>query len=191
MAAGQQGYYDERRRKQLWAELTQARRQWLKQAPVLVEVSNADVRRVEVHDFEGLPRGVELAPGSITVRFSTPDEALEKAAGAGHGCQPEPPGVRETGDASWHPVCARSGIPGLIQDGSERAPMPPRSAAERLLDHLHLSSDPPERTELLTLVSFLAKRHQKENMNANGGRAVERRVAIVSELNDIRVLPTL
>jgi hypothetical protein len=45
---------------------------------VLVEVSNADVRRVEVHDFEGLPEGVDLAPGSITVRFSTPDEALEK-----------------------------------------------------------------------------------------------------------------
>jgi hypothetical protein len=78
MAAGEQGYYDERRRKQLWTELTQARRQWLEQAPVLVEVPNADVRRVEVHDFEGLPEGVELAPGSITVRFSTPDEALEK-----------------------------------------------------------------------------------------------------------------
>ena len=78
MAAGEQGYYDERRRKQLWTELTHARRQWLKQPPVLVEVSNADVRRVEVHDFEGLPDGVDLAPGSITVRFSTPDEALEK-----------------------------------------------------------------------------------------------------------------
>jgi hypothetical protein len=78
MAAGEQGYYDERRRKQLWTELSQARRQWLEQAPVLVEVSNTAVRRVEVHDIEGLPEGVDLAPGSITVRFSTPDEALEK-----------------------------------------------------------------------------------------------------------------
>lgn len=32
----------------------------------------------KVHDFEGLPDGVELAPGSITVCVSTPDEALEK-----------------------------------------------------------------------------------------------------------------
>lgn len=78
MASGEQGYYDDRRRKQLWIRLTQARRQWLEQAPVLVEVPNAAVRRVEVHDFEGLPEGVDLAPGSITVRFSTPDEALEK-----------------------------------------------------------------------------------------------------------------
>jgi hypothetical protein len=78
MAGGEQGYYDERRRKQLWIELSQARRQWLEQAPVLVELPNAAVRRVEVHGFEGLPEGVDLAPGSITVRFSTPDEALEK-----------------------------------------------------------------------------------------------------------------
>jgi hypothetical protein len=72
MAAGEHGYYDERRRKQLWTELTQARRQWLKRAPVLVEVPNAAVRRVEVHDVEGLPDGVDLAPGTITVRFCTP-----------------------------------------------------------------------------------------------------------------------
>jgi hypothetical protein len=78
MAVGEQGYYDERRRKQLWTELSQARRQWLEQAPVLVEVPNAAVRRVEVHDFDGLPEGVKLGPGTITVRFSTPDEALEK-----------------------------------------------------------------------------------------------------------------
>lgn len=45
---------------------------------MLVEIPDAAVRRVEVHDFEGLPEGVDLAPGSITVRFSTPDEALEK-----------------------------------------------------------------------------------------------------------------
>jgi hypothetical protein len=78
MAAGEQAYYDERRRKQLWTQLSQIRNHWVKQPPVLVEVPNRAVRRVEIHDFEGLPDGVELSPGSILVRFSTPDEALEK-----------------------------------------------------------------------------------------------------------------
>jgi hypothetical protein len=45
---------------------------------VLVEVSQAQIHRVERHDFDGLPAGVELAPGSITVRFREPDEALQK-----------------------------------------------------------------------------------------------------------------
>ena len=31
-----------------------------------------------MHDIDGLPPGVELAPGSITVRFRDPDEALRK-----------------------------------------------------------------------------------------------------------------
>jgi len=31
-----------------------------------------------VHDFDGLPEGVELGPGCITVRFSQPQEALQK-----------------------------------------------------------------------------------------------------------------
>lgn len=78
IAVGEQGYYDERRRQQLWTHLSRTRSQWLQQAPVLVEVPNAAVRRVELHDFDGLPAGVELAPGNIVVRFSTPDEALEK-----------------------------------------------------------------------------------------------------------------
>ena len=47
-------------------------------APVLVEVSNAVVRRVQERDLQGLPEGVELSPGTITVRFSRPQEALEK-----------------------------------------------------------------------------------------------------------------
>jgi hypothetical protein len=45
---------------------------------VWVEVSEAQRRRVEVHDFDGLPEGVELGPGSITVRFGEPQEALQK-----------------------------------------------------------------------------------------------------------------
>ena len=78
IAAGEPAYYEERRQKQLWARLTETRREWVERPPVLVELSEAQVRHLELHDFEGLPEGVELAPGSITVRFRQPDEALEK-----------------------------------------------------------------------------------------------------------------
>ena len=78
IAAGEEAYYDSRRSKQLWTQLAAARREWIRRPPVLVEVPNAQVRRVELHDFEGLPEGVELAPGSITLRFREPDEALRK-----------------------------------------------------------------------------------------------------------------
>ncbi|MBV9036653.1 MAG: hypothetical protein JO182_19345 [Acidobacteriaceae bacterium] len=78
IAAGEMAYYEDRRRKQLWAHLAEARREWMQQPPVLVEVSQSQVRRVELHGFAGLPEGVELAPGSITVRFREPDEALQK-----------------------------------------------------------------------------------------------------------------
>ena len=78
VAAGDQAWYEERRRKHLWAQLDQMRRAWAIQPPVLVEVPQDQIRRVERHDFEGLPEGVELAPGSITVRFSEPEEALRK-----------------------------------------------------------------------------------------------------------------
>jgi hypothetical protein len=57
---------------------SQARRAWVEQPPVLIEVSEAQIREVERHVLDGLPEGVELAPGSITVRFHEPDEALQK-----------------------------------------------------------------------------------------------------------------
>jgi hypothetical protein len=78
IAAGEEAYYEERRRKQLSAHLAQAREEWVRQPPVWVEISEAQRRRVEVHDFDGLPEGVELGPGCITVRFSQPQEALQK-----------------------------------------------------------------------------------------------------------------
>ena len=78
IAAGEEAYYEERRRKQLSAHLAQAREEWVRQPPVWVDVSEAQRRRVEAHDFDGLPDGVELGPGTITVRFSRPDEALQK-----------------------------------------------------------------------------------------------------------------
>lgn len=78
LARGEAAYYEERRRKQLWENLSQARREWVEQPPVLVEVSQAQVQRLELHDFGGLPEGVELAPGTITLRFGSPNEALQK-----------------------------------------------------------------------------------------------------------------
>ena len=78
VAAGDQVWYEERRQKHLWAQLEPVRREWAAQPPVLVEVPQDQIRRVERHDFEGLPEGVELAPGSIIVRFSEPEEALQK-----------------------------------------------------------------------------------------------------------------
>jgi hypothetical protein len=78
IAAGETAYYEGRRRRQLWNELSRAREEWIEQPPVLVEVSNSRVRHIATRDFDGLPEGVELAPGCITVRFTRPEEALEK-----------------------------------------------------------------------------------------------------------------
>jgi hypothetical protein len=78
IAAGEEAYYEHRRKKQLWEHLSEARREWVRQPPLLVEVSAEQVRQVELHDFEGLPEGVELGPGSIHVHFGTPVEALQK-----------------------------------------------------------------------------------------------------------------
>ena len=78
VAVGEAAWYEERRRKQLWTQIDEVRRGWVRQTPVLVEVSEAQIRRVERLDFDGLPEGVELAAGSITLRFREPDEALQK-----------------------------------------------------------------------------------------------------------------
>ena len=78
IAAGEAAYYEDRRRKQLWEHLSEARREWVRQPPVLVEIPAAEVRRLEASDFDGLPDGVELSPGRISVDFVEPDEALRK-----------------------------------------------------------------------------------------------------------------
>jgi len=78
VAAGDQTWYEDRRQKRLWALLDPVRREWATQPPVLVEVPQAQIQRVERDDFDGLPAGVELAPGSITLRFQEPEEALQK-----------------------------------------------------------------------------------------------------------------
>jgi len=78
IAAGEDAYYESQRRKRLWNQVAEARREWIRRPPVLVEVPNVQVRRIELHDFDGLPEGVELTPGSIMVRFTDPNEALQK-----------------------------------------------------------------------------------------------------------------
>jgi hypothetical protein len=72
IAEGEAAHYEHRRRRRLWGRLAAA------QPQVLVELPDSQVRRIETHDFAGLPEGVDLAPGIIAVRFRNPDEALEK-----------------------------------------------------------------------------------------------------------------
>ena len=72
IAAGEAVDYEQRRRRRLWKELEAG------PPRLLVEVAGAEVRRIEREDFAGLPEGVDLAPGVITVRFRDPEEALRK-----------------------------------------------------------------------------------------------------------------
>jgi hypothetical protein len=78
IAAGEDAYFEGQRRQRFWAHLSEARRQWIEAPRVLVEMSDAQIQRIERDDFEGLPEGVELAAGSIVLRFSEPEEALQK-----------------------------------------------------------------------------------------------------------------
>jgi hypothetical protein len=78
IAAGENAYYDARRRKHLWDQLGRERHQWLIQPPVLVDVETTDIKQVQLRGVEGLPEGVDLKPGCIHMTFKTPEEALEK-----------------------------------------------------------------------------------------------------------------
>ncbi len=78
VAAGEEAWYEGRRRQRLWAELDRTRRAWAEQPRLLVETSEEEIGRIARRDLEGLPEGIELAPGSITLRFATFDEALRQ-----------------------------------------------------------------------------------------------------------------
>ncbi len=78
LAAGEDAFYEQRRRQRLRELLEEDRRRWLAAPPVLVEPAPAVLTAVRQKDFAGLPEGIELSPGRITVTFATPDEALEK-----------------------------------------------------------------------------------------------------------------
>jgi hypothetical protein len=78
LAAGDATFYEQRRRERLWQQVAQARRQWIEAPRVLLEPSPHMVRAVYQNDFDGLPEGVNVAPGRITVTFGNAEEALEK-----------------------------------------------------------------------------------------------------------------
>lgn len=74
LAAGENAYYERRRQRRLGEQLEKLREDLLRRPRVLVEAPAA----VLSQRFEGLPEGVAVVPGQITVRFGTATEALEK-----------------------------------------------------------------------------------------------------------------
>jgi len=74
LSAGEQQHYERRRRQRLAEYLEGLRQACLTQPRVLVEAPAS----VLSQKLEGLPAGVALASGQITVRFQTATEALEK-----------------------------------------------------------------------------------------------------------------
>lgn len=74
IASGEVAYYERRRREGLATQM----RDWIEQPPVVVALTEAQVRHIEARDIDGLPPGVELGKGYITVRFEEPEEALRK-----------------------------------------------------------------------------------------------------------------
>ena len=74
LAAGEREHYERRRQRRLAEYLEGLRQACLKQPRVLVEAPSSVAGR----KLDGLPAGVAVAPGQITVRFQTATEALEK-----------------------------------------------------------------------------------------------------------------
>lgn len=74
LASGEAVYYERRRREQLAEKLTALDKAWREQPKTLVEAPTAIVNQ----ELGNLPAGVILRPGEITVRFETPQEALQK-----------------------------------------------------------------------------------------------------------------
>ena len=74
LAEGGDAAYERQRRQRVASVIEELRKTWVQGSRVLVEATPTVVdQRVE-----GLPAGVTLKPGEITVRFSTAREALEK-----------------------------------------------------------------------------------------------------------------
>jgi hypothetical protein len=74
LAAGERQYYERRRQRRLAEYLEELRQARLRQPQVLVEAPVSVMNR----KLDGLPAGVAVAPGEITVRFESATEALEK-----------------------------------------------------------------------------------------------------------------
>jgi hypothetical protein len=74
LASREAAYYEHRRRQRLAETLGELNRAWTDQPKVFVEAPHSIVKQ----ELTNMPEGVSLQPGEITIRFSTPVEALEK-----------------------------------------------------------------------------------------------------------------
>jgi hypothetical protein len=74
LAAREEAHYEKQRRRRLAAALDELRRASLSQPRVLVEAPLS----VMSQELANLPDGVELGSGYVTLRFVSPQEALEK-----------------------------------------------------------------------------------------------------------------
>lgn len=74
LASGDEAHYERRRRQKLAQILEGLRQQALAQPKVLVEAPNSVINQ----DIENLPEGVSISSGSISVTFSSPEEALQR-----------------------------------------------------------------------------------------------------------------
>jgi len=74
LAAGDEAHYERRRRVRLAQALEGLRQAALTHPKVLVEAPNTILHQ----ELADLPAGVSIAPGIISIAFSTPKEALER-----------------------------------------------------------------------------------------------------------------
>lgn len=74
LASGDEAHYEMRRRQRLAKVLDGFRQAALAQPRVLVEAPVAVVSQ----QLDNLPEGVSVRPGSISIRFSSPDQALQR-----------------------------------------------------------------------------------------------------------------
>ena len=74
LAAGDEAHYERRRRQRLAQALAALRQAALAQPKVLVEAPNTVLNQ----ELADLPDGVSITPGTISITFSTPNQALEK-----------------------------------------------------------------------------------------------------------------
>jgi hypothetical protein len=74
LAAGEEVHYERRRRQRLARALDGLRQSALMQPKVLVEAPTTMLNQ----EFAGLPEGVSVSPGAISITFSSPNEALQR-----------------------------------------------------------------------------------------------------------------
>jgi hypothetical protein len=74
LSAGDEAYYERRRRQRLAQVLEGLRQAALAQPKLLVEAPTIVLNR----NFANMPDGVSVSPGAISITFSSPSEALQR-----------------------------------------------------------------------------------------------------------------